>query len=122
MIATDATSLGKQAGQYDAISGPMLAKWAIIWLLQQIAGNTMNAQQLITQAQAYQAISGPMLADWTIIYLLTQISISNGGSPNGVTSGNYGGGQPNFTPVSGTAIAIDTSNGRQWAYWAGAWH
>jgi hypothetical protein len=47
---------------------------------------------------------------------------SGGTATNGVFSGNYGGGQPNFTPTATQAIAIDTSNGRVWNYWSGAWY
>lgn len=37
-------------------------------------------------------------------------------------SGNYGGGQPNFTPAGGFGVAIDTSNGRVWWYYNNQWN
>lgn len=38
-------------------------------------------------------------------------------------SGNYAGGQPSFTPAAGLlGIAVDTSNGRLWLYYGGAWN
>jgi hypothetical protein len=40
----------------------------------------------------------------------------------GIPSGNYAGGQPNFTPASGAAVAIDTSNNRPWWYVNGQWN
>lgn len=40
----------------------------------------------------------------------------------GVVSGNYGGVAPAFTPTTVAEIAIDTSNGRPWWYYNGAWH
>lgn len=45
-----------------------------------------------------------------------------GGTTNGITYGNYGGGQPSFIPVTGNAYAIDTSNLRPWIYANGAWN
>lgn len=44
-----------------------------------------------------------------------------GGGGSGVTTGNYAGGQPNFTPTTAGAVAIDSSNGRIWWYFNGAW-
>ena len=55
-----------------------------------------------------------------IIYLLCQIANSGGGS--GLTCGNYAGGQPNFIPASGCAIAVDTSINRPWWYYNGQWN
>lgn len=54
-----------------------------------------------------------------ILTALNNLSSSRGA---GATFGNYGGGQPSFTPTSGTALAIDTSNQNFWAYDNGAWH
>lgn len=49
-----------------------------------------------------------------------------GGFPAGnVTWGTYGGNgtQPTFTPPAGMAwITFDSSDGRQWNYFNGAWH
>lgn len=56
-----------------------------------------------------------------IIYLLCQTA-NSGGTGSGLTCGNYGGSQPTFTPASGCAIALDTSNGRPWWYYNGSWN
>lgn len=37
-------------------------------------------------------------------------------------SGDYGGGEPNWTPAGSAGQAIDTSNERVWQYYSGAWH
>jgi hypothetical protein len=44
------------------------------------------------------------------------------GGGTSFTSGNYGGSQPNFTPSGSTGLAVDTSNGRIWWYYSGAWN
>jgi hypothetical protein len=56
------------------------------------------------------------------LQLLCEISEGGGGGGGGIYSGNYSGGQPNFTPSETTAIAFDTSTGAQWSYYSGAWH
>lgn len=56
-------------------------------------------------------------------YLLCQISTGGGGAgSSGITFGNYAGGQPNFTPATGTGAAVDTSNQTFWVYDNGAWN
>lgn len=46
-----------------------------------------------------------------------------GGSPAGsIPTGNYGGGQPSFTPTTSGASAIDTSNGRVWFWFNNVWN
>lgn len=56
-----------------------------------------------------------------ILNRLNNISgIVNGGIQGGY--GNYGGGQPTFTPPAGTlGIAVDTSDGELWL-WTGSWN
>jgi hypothetical protein len=51
-------------------------------------------------------------------------SLSGGGATANyfVTSGNYSGGQPNFTPTQPNGIAFDTSTGTQWSWYNGSWH
>jgi hypothetical protein len=49
------------------------------------------------------------------------IGAAAGGGGSGVVCGNYGGGQPNFTPTT-CGNAVDTSNGRVWWYYNGAWN
>lgn len=55
-------------------------------------------------------------------YLLYQIVLTGGGGGGGATCGNYAGGEPDFTPATGCGVAIDTSDGRIWWYYSGAWH
>lgn len=57
------------------------------------------------------------------LMLIAAYGASGGGGGGGsVTFGNYAGGQPNFTPTSGTGMAVDTSNNSIWVYTNGAWH
>lgn len=51
-----------------------------------------------------------------------EAATGGGGGSSGISSGNYAGGQPNFTPTSTPWLAIDTSNGTLWEYYGGAWH
>ena len=49
---------------------------------------------------------------------------SSGGGGVGLVqgaSGNYGGVQPNWTPTSSFALALDTSNSRQWTWNGTIW-
>jgi hypothetical protein len=55
---------------------------------------------------------------WALVLQLL-CNISSGGG--GTTCGDYGGGEPDFTPGSSCAIAIDTSNDSLWVYRSGAW-
>lgn len=47
---------------------------------------------------------------------------SGGGGDQYVFAGNYGGSAPTDVPDAAAAIGIDTSNGMQWQWYAGAWH
>lgn len=49
------------------------------------------------------------------------VTISASGSAN-LTSGNWGGGTPSYTPTNSVEISFDTSNGSQNNWWGGAWH
>lgn len=95
-------------------------------LLRQIA-LSMNSmadvtpQGLINQANCYNCFGNPGMWQLMELALLAQIA-QNGGSGGSLTCGNYGGGQPSFTPASGCGLALDTSNGRPWWYYNGAWH
>lgn len=51
-----------------------------------------------------------------------EIIAALGYEPMDSRAGNYGGGQPNFTPTSSVGLGFDTSNGTQWNYFAGSWH
>ena len=53
-----------------------------------------------------------------ILVVLLAGGISGG---SGVTTGNYAGGQPNYTPTTAGAVAIDVSNGRIWWWYSGQW-
>jgi hypothetical protein len=82
-----------------------------------------NIVQLATAAGFLKLSEKQMIGIST--YLDCQITNNGGGGGGGTTqvfAGNYGGGQPNFTPTTSTAIAIDTSNDTQWNYYSGAWH
>lgn len=37
-------------------------------------------------------------------------------------SGNYGGNEPNWTPLGTFGQAVDTSTERVWIYYSGSWH
>lgn len=87
---------------------------AIIYLLNT---NNMTANQIQAAATSYSMMPDKMAA---IIYLLA--NASGGGSGTGATFGDYGGGQPSFTPSSGVGLAVDTSNGTLWQYYNSAWH
>lgn len=84
----------------------------------------MSAQQLIDAATGFQLIRSPILAQQVIIYLLGQLTGGGGGSGGlgGVTSGNYGvGNPPNFIPTTGAAISINLDDGVEWTYFNGKW-
>jgi hypothetical protein len=57
-----------------------------------------------------------------LLQLIAQNIGSGGGGGTGATFGNYGGGQPSFTPSSGTGLAVDTSTNNFWDYYGGSWH
>jgi len=81
-----------------------------------------DAQSLVNQANCIlcgvpQGMYLPIL-----IALMCQIQAQGTGGGGAVFAGNYAGGQPNFTPTTSAAIAIDTSNGTQWDWYSNAWH
>jgi len=84
---------------------------------------TCNATALATAGKCFTGMN-PIQQGAVIIYLLCQISATGGGGggSSNVTSGDYGGGQPDFTPATDTAIAIDTSNGTIWSWYSNSWH
>ena len=48
---------------------------------------------------------------------------ADGAVPQGImTEGNYGGGTPTFTPITGSGIAVDLSNNRIWWFFNGQWN
>ena len=86
-----------------------------------------NINTLLANASCFNCLSEGELAVIEL-QLLCEILSAGGtgtGSGGGIQgfSGNYGGGQPTSTPTSGNiGYAVDTSNGRQWVYYSGAWH
>jgi len=86
---------------------------------------TCNFQSLLANAACFNCLSP---GQWEILELQLLCEILNAGGTGGSGSnnlqdGNYGGGQPNWTPSSGTlGEAVDTSNSRVWLYYSGAWH
>lgn len=54
--------------------------------------------------------------------IVDNIGSAGGGGGSGVTTGNYGGTTPSFTPSTGSGIAIDSSTGNLWAYYNGQWN
>jgi len=126
-MATDAPTLLASSNCYNNFSAQFgLLK---LGLLQQIvlALNPMadtTPQTLLSSSNCYNCY-GP--GTWPLLELaLLQLIVQNGGGGGGggsaIYSDNYGGGQPNITPSTNTAIAIDTSNGTIWTWYSGAWH
>jgi len=57
------------------------------------------------------------------VLLQLACNISGGTSGGGSTTcDDYGGLEPDFTPSSSCAIAIDTSTGYLWKYYSSGWH
>jgi len=126
-MATDPQSLLSTAACYDCY----LAQYNLLKLalLRQLVLNlnpmaATDPQSLLSQANCYSCYS----AQWALLELallsqaVTLLSSGGSGGALSPTCGNFGGGQPNFTPASGCANAVDTSNGRIWWFWSGAWH
>lgn len=123
-LLTDATAFQS----YDKLPSLQVA----CYLLAQIAGapySTMTAQQLLTASGAFQILGDELTALQVADYLLSNIQSGGGGgggSGTQVYSGDYGGASPAgfVTLPSGvtTAIAFDTSKGRQWAFFSGVWN
>jgi hypothetical protein len=124
---TQLATLASQYGQFDKL----LAKWAMVYLLEQYTGITMTASTLATVASQYGQFD-PLLSDWAIIYLLQQIvtngSGGGGGAGGGVTFTSSGAGTSPLVAAgiaaSTTALnlAADTSTNRIWFGFSGVWH
>ena len=119
--ACDPTSLVSGAACLDCGIPPGMQKAVIIYLLCQIAGMTCSPTSLAAGAACLECGIPPGMENAVIIYLLCQIA-NSGGAGGGLTCGNYAGNQPTFTPASGCALALDTSNGRPWWYYNGQWN
>jgi len=89
-----------------------------------INGETMtcDAATLVEEATSnmYSQLPIPMQSA-IISYLLCSL-VSGAAGSIGTTFGNYAGVAPNFTPASGTGVAVDTSTGTVWYYYSGSWH
>jgi len=97
----------------------------LITLFGQIAGVSMNTNALIASAVCIQQCVPKDMQLPVLIALAQQIlngGVATGGIGVGIVFGNYGGSQPTFTPASGTGAAFDTSIGRPWFYYNGAWN
>lgn len=85
---------------------------------------TCSPSELIEASQCFACLSKQQLQA-VIAQLLCEILANGGGGGGGgggLTCGAYGGGEPDFTPVTGCAHAIDTDTGQPWYYYSGAWH
>lgn len=127
-MATDPASLLKSsqcAACYgNSVATVKLMKLAL--LVQLVTGNTMatDPASLLSQASCFACYgSNELSLELMELALLQQLVISGGGgSSSGLNCANYGGGQPPFTPATACAQALDTSSGRVWYYYNGAWH
>lgn len=126
-VSCDKSDLVAAAVCFACLAERELCAIRIYLLCATINGTTVNCDPKSLLAAAVNA--GYM--DYSIkeqfaveTYLTCQIAAGGGGGGggSGATFGNYGGGQPNFTPAGGTGLAVDTSNGTLWEYYNGAWH
>ena len=115
-MATPAQTLVVSAAvaDYPAMSLRELLE-AILVAVQTVAA---SATTLTASAAAadYAAMSDRELAEAILVAVQT-----GGGGSGGVPTGNYGGGAPSFTPSTSGGFAIDTSTGKLWFYFNGAW-
>jgi len=117
MAATPSTLISQANCYLRYANGPNDLLAMLIALLNT---NNVSAQSLISQAQCY--ICNGANTNMLLAQLLVLLSPGGaGGQGGGVFSGNYGGGQPNFTPLTSAAIAIDTSNGTEWTWFNNQW-
>lgn len=78
--------------------------------------------QILSQACENRFSCLPSLRHFDIVLAELLLEIRDGMSNVATVFANYSGGQPTFTPASGTGTAVDTSNGTVWHYYSGAWH
>lgn len=81
-------------------------------------------QSLLDEAKCFSCYSNASLSDLLKLALLNQIAANSVASAIQGQSGNYGGGQPTWTPTSPVAISFDlsTTPATQWLWYDGAWH
>lgn len=114
-MASTATTLLATAAQenYPALSlRGVLECWLVA--IQSVPANS-NTLLATAAAQDYPALSDRELMECILA------ALAGGGGTGGIASGNYGGVAPTFTPTSGSAIAIDSTNGKIWAYYNSTW-
>lgn len=90
-----------------------------IYLLQQIAGNTMTGTQLTQSIGSLGVINDVTTAQQVIIFLLSQIQAGGSGGAGNL----YASGSPvtNNTPGVNGQFYTDSATGNIWAYFQGAW-
>lgn len=82
-----------------------------------------DIQTLIANAACIACAIPPGEQMAVLLSLIWQLSQSGAVTGGGMTCGAYGvGSQPNFTPASGCAGAINTDDGRVWWYYSGQWN
>lgn len=84
------------------------------------SGLPASTQANLTDVLAKSDQGGVPSQRMTVAQLATLLASTTGGGT--VFSGNYAGAAPGFSPSASAAIAFDTSNGAQWAWWSSAWH
>ena len=114
-LATNASSIHNSVPD-----GMRLA--VVISLLCQIANVNCDPQSLVNNATCQLSCLSGDLQGAIVIYLLCQIASGGGGGNAGVIAANYGGNQPNFTPSTTGAVAIDTSTGQIWWWYNNQWN
>ena len=77
-------------------------------------------------SELYGSGTVPVKGDTLRMLMVKEVISTNngggGGSGSGAVFGAYGvGNPPNFTPASGTGLAVNTSDGSLWTYYGGAW-
>jgi hypothetical protein len=129
MAATDYQSLlsSGNVACYNNLS-PGLQKLLKLALLQIIANALApnvptDYNSLLAQANVscYRQNDASLL-ELALLQIIAENGTGGGGGGSGAVFGNYGGGQPNFTPSSGEGMAVDTSTNNLWDYYGGAWH
>jgi hypothetical protein len=120
------TSASKYIGtgacsDYEALKLALLEQVALTQ--NPMAATDINSLLSTASSSGYSGASHASIPQLLELALLNIIATSGGGGGGGgLTAGNYAGAAPTFTPSGGTGIAVDTSNGRIWWYFNGAWN
>jgi hypothetical protein len=130
-MALDYQTLIASASDYSAsgnVSGVKLLQLALLKSIAYAVAPSMptDYQSLLNNSNiaGYNSVGYACVSDLLMLSLLGIIAgnVSGGGGSSIVVAGNYAGGQPNFTPSSAAAVAIDSSNGRVWWYFNSTWN